>query len=216
MISDNDEFEEIPRSRLLTAPKIIMYKLVFNHLGEMSGKTLKKILKRSHSQVAQNVSKLVNKGLIIKVNKNRRESLIRATKLGTSHIQEYYNNSFKDVMNYLNFINKLEEIDENMHRKIELVYSVLKNQDFFQKALENLKTEERRKSLEHSRQVYDRVESGNVAGTLIEKVFDFRNKNPNIKLLEVKVEFEDHKPQAVKTYYHLWYKITLEKYKKKI
>lgn len=216
MISDNDEFEEIPRSRLLTSPKIIMFKLVFDYFGEMPGKTLKKILKRNYSQVSQDVTKLVNKGLIKRVNKNRRESRIQATELGTIHIQEYWNNSFEIIMDYFNFINKLEVIDEKMHRKIELVYSVLRNQDFFQKALEKLKTEERRKSLEHYRQVYDKVESGNVAGTLIEKIFDFRNKNPNIKLLEVKVEFEDHKPQAVKTYYQLWYKITLEKYKKKI
>lgn len=211
-ISDNDDgFEEIPRNRLLTAPKIIMYVLVFKYFGEMSEKTLKKILKRGYSQVSENVTKLVNNGFI-KVNKSGRENRITATELGMIHIQEYLNNSFKSVIEYFNFINNLGEIDENIHRQIELVNSVLQNHDFFQKALKKFKIEKKRERWDYYQRVYDSVENGNVENTLLEKVFDFLNKNPKIKLTELQLNFDDQNPQTVKTYYDLWLKITVEKY----
>ena len=214
MISDNDDkFEEIPRSRLLSSPKIILYKLVYEYFGEMRGKTLKKILKRDSSQVSQNVTKLVNNGYIIKVNKNRKELRIQATKSGTIHIQEHLNKSFRDITNYLNFINGLEGIEEKTHRKIELVNSVLQHQDSFEEVLKKIKIEKKRKKGEHYQQIYDRVESGKIKDNLMEKVFDFCNKNPTIKLAELQVNFKEGKPQTIKTYYNLWFKITLEKSK---
>jgi DNA-binding MarR family transcriptional regulator len=211
MISDSDEeFEEIPRNRLLTTPKIILYKLVFDYFGEMPGSTLKKILKRGYSQVSQNVAKLVNNGFIIKVNKNRR---IQATDLGINHIQEHFNKSFKDILDNLNFFNNLEGIDEKMHRQIELVIYALQNPDVVETAIKNHKIEKKRIDWENYQNIYDRVETGNLKDTLMEKVFEFCNKNADIDPKELQANFEDEKPQTVRKYYNLWFKITLKKSK---
>lgn len=209
-ISENDdEFDEIPRNRLLTAPKIIMYKLVFKYFGEMGEKTLKKILRRGYSQISQNLTKLVNQGFI-RVEKNGRENKIRATKLGIIYIQEYLNSSFKEIISYFNFINNLGEIDENIHKLIELVNSVLKNQEYYQNLSNQHKIEKKKEKMDYYQRVYDRVAKGNANNSLLEKVFDFLNNNPS-DYNKFQPNFDDKNHQTVKTYYDLWLKITLEK-----
>lgn len=152
VFDNDDEIKEIPRNWLLTVPKIIMYKLVFEYIGETSQKKIKKSLKRGNSQGYDKFSidfyynNLVKSGLI-KLHRNGEKKMIRATELGMIYAMECMNNSFKKIsikisefIDYFNLISKLGEIDVLILTLINIdhINSAFKNQSLFQEVLKKM------------------------------------------------------------------------------
>jgi len=215
--SIEQSYPPITRSVLLTAPIIILCILHYEYGGELQEKRLFKHVKRSYSQLTQNLRKLEERNFIL-CEKYGRQVKIHITQSGINFISNYSKNAVKIFISFLDFLSKLNRISKMA--EIELIKIVLReflnNSDVFT-IIDRLneKYSKKRKILQQKKyyeKIFEECEQNIVGDTLTHKVFSFLIQNHNVSKQTLSQNFPGAKPGTLSTLYRKWENIIYEKY----
>ena len=216
--SIEQNYPTITRSKLLTAPIIILGILHYEYGGEIQERKLFKHVNRSYSQLSQNIRKLENRDFIL-CKKNGRQVKIRITSSGVKFIENYVKNVIQIFISFLDFLkSKLTQTDKTA--EIELIDIVLReflnDSDVF--TIVDRLNEKYRKLRKNQHQkeyfnaIYDECEKGTEKDTLVHQVFAFLHQNYAVSKRALYLQFPNANRSTLSTLYRKWGNITYEKY----
>lgn len=201
----------------MRTPFIILCLLHYEYEGELQEKRLFKHVKRSYSQLTQNLRKLEDRNYIL-CKKNGRQVKINITQSGVNYISSYTKNAVNIFISFLDFLSKLNRT--NKTAEMELIKMVLReylnDSDVFTIVDRlNEKYSKMRKRLQRKKyyeKIYAECEKNIVRDTLTHRVFVFLHQNKNVSKQTLYLQFPKAKCGTISTLYRKWENLTYEKY----